>query len=536
MTRRTMKLSYKIPAALLGVAATFALVQPQIAVGLSPEEVGKIAQEITVRIDGQGRGSGAIVGKEGNTYTVLTNCHVIEEPGTYIIVTHRGSSYQVEANQEMCQPGGIDLAVLRFSSTRSYSVANLGDSSRIVVGRKVYASGWVGIDPVNPERGYRFQQGNITGIQPRAREGYTLVHTNQSRPGMSGGPILDEEGDVVGINGLGFQEPNTGEWEFFGIPINTYKSWQVAVLPPEERSTPPPDNPSEGSRNTPPPSPLPPRPNSDNQTAYYSPTNYVLADTLKGHSDVVYSVAISPDGQLLASGSDDNTIKIWNLGSGRLLRTLTGHSGDVNSVGQAWGPDGQLLASGSGDRTIKIWNLGSGRLLRTLTGHSRWVRSVAISPDGQLLASGSDDRTIKIWNLGSGRLLRTLTGHSHWVNSVAISPDGQLLASGSRDRTIKIWNLESGRLLRTFKGHSHWVNSVAISPYGQLLASGSYDRTIKIWNLESGRLLRTLTGHSDWVRSVAFSPDGQTIVSGGGCSLPECNKDYDIRIWRVQGQ
>jgi len=232
-----MKLSYKLPvvpelrrrAALLGVAATFALVQPQIAVGLSPEEVGKIAQEITVRIDGLGDGSGAIVGKEGDTYTVLTNCHVIEEPGTYIIVTHRGSSYQVEANQEMCQPGGIDLAVLRFTSTGSYPVANLGDSSQLVVGRKVYGSGWVGIDPVNPERGYRFQQSNITGIQPRAREGYTLVHTNQSRPGMSGGPILDEEGDVVGINGLGFQEPNTGEWEFFGIPINTYKSWQAAV-------------------------------------------------------------------------------------------------------------------------------------------------------------------------------------------------------------------------------------------------------------------------------------------------------------------
>jgi len=358
---------------------------------------------ITVRIDGPNNGSGAIVGKEGNTYTVLTNCHVIEEPGTYTIVTHTGSSYQVEANQEMCQPGGIDLAVLRFSSTRSYPVANLGDSSELVVGRKVYASGWVGIDPVNPERGYRFQQGNITGIQPRAREGYTLVHTNQSRPGMSGGPILDEEGDVVGINGLGLREPNTGEWGFFGIAINTYKSWEVAVGPPEERSTPPRDNPSrESNRNKPQPSPPPQPRNSDNQTAYYSPTNYVLAKTLTRHSSSVNSVAISPDGQLLASGSTDDTIKIWNLGSGRLVRTLKGHSSDVNSV--AISPDGQLLASGSWDNTIKIWNLGSGRLVRTLSGHSDPVRSVAFSPDGQTIASGGGcwecekpDYDIRIW-------------------------------------------------------------------------------------------------------------------------------------------
>ncbi|MGK7900273.1 MAG: trypsin-like peptidase domain-containing protein [Hormoscilla sp.] len=467
-----MKLSYKIPAALLGVAATMALVQPQIAVGLSSEEVGKIAQEITVRIDGPENGSGAIVGKGGDTYTVLTNCHVIETPGTYTIITHAGSRYRVNANQDMCQPGGIDLAVLRFTSTRRYRVASLGDSSQLVVGKKIYVSGWVRTIGPSNERGreYRFRDGNIASTESKTGEGYSLVHTSIIRPGMSGGPILDEQGNVVGINGLAIRDPYVGATEFFGIAINTYKSWEEAVLPAEERST----------------------PSGDNQTVYPSPTNYVLANTLTGHSRLVYSVAISPDGQLLASGSRDDTIKIWNLGSGRLLRTLT--------------------------------------------GHSDWVRSVAISPDGQLLASGSDDNTIKIWNLGSGRLLRTLTGHSSYVLSVAISPDGQLLASGSRDKTIKIWNLGSGRLLRTLTGHSDLVRSVAFSPDGQLLASGSDDKTIKIWNLGSGRLLRTLTGHSDQVWSAAFSPDGQTIVSGGGCGWNGCNKDYDIRIWRGQGR
>ena len=404
-----MKLSYKIPAALLGVAATFALVQPQIAVGLSSEEVGKIAQEITVRIDGPENGSGAIVGKRGDTYTVLTNCHVIEEPGTYTIITHGGSRYRVNANRDMCQPGGIDLAVLRFTSTRPYRVAKLGDSSQLVVGKKIYVSGWVGtIGPSDErEREYRFRDGSIASTESKTGEGYSLVHTSIIIPGMSGGPILDEQGDVVGINGLAIRSPLVGATEFFGIAINTYKSWEVAVLPPEERSTPPPNNPSrESSSNT--PSPPPQRPNSDNQTAYYSPTNYVLANTLKGHSDHVISVAISPDGQLLASGSDDNTIKIWNLPSGRLLRTLTGHSSDVISV--AISPDGQLLASGSSDNTIKIWNLGSGRLLRTLTGHSDDVYSVAFSPDGQTIASSAGcwsspchrDYNIRIWR-GQGQ-------------------------------------------------------------------------------------------------------------------------------------
>jgi len=360
-----MKLSYKIPAALLGVAATLALVQPQIAVGLSSEEVGKIAQEITVRIDGPENVSGAIVGKRGDTYTVLTNCHAIETPGTYTIITHAGRRYRVNANQDMCQPGGIDLAVLRFTSTRRYRVANLGDSSQLVVGRKIYVSGWVStIGPSNrKEREYRFRDGNIASTESKTGEGYSLVHTSIIRPGMSGGPILDEQGNVVGINGLAIRDPYVGASEFFGIPINSYKP------------------------------------------IYPSPTNYVLANTLKGHSDPVTNVALSPDGQLLASGSWDNTIKIWNLGSGRLLRTLTGHSDSVLSV--ALSPDGQLLASGSWDNTIKIWNLGSGRLLRTLTGHSDWINSVAISPNGQLLASGSRDDTME-----SGK--RQVTAYPHW--------------------------------------------------------------------------------------------------------------------------
>ncbi|MEA5619427.1 TonB family protein [Cronbergia sp. UHCC 0137] len=208
---------------------------------------------------------------------------------------------------------------------------------------------------------------------------------------------------------------------------------------------------------------------------------------------------------------------------GNLLQTLTGHSDWVSSV--AYSPDSQTLASGSGDNTIKLWNVKTGNLLQTLTGHSKLVYSVAYSPDGQTLASGSKDKTIKLWNVKTGNLLQTLTGHSSWVYSVSYSPDGQTLASGSKDKTIKLWNVKTGNLLQTLTGHSDQVRSVAYSPDGQTLASGSKDKTIKLWNVKTGNLLQTLTGHSELVWSVAYSPDGQTLASG--------SSDNTIKIWQV---
>ena len=208
--------------------------------------------------------------------------------------------------------------------------------------------------------------------------------------------------------------------------------------------------------------------------------NITLANTLTGHSDVVWSVALSPDGQTLVSSSGDQTIKLWNLQTGKLLRTLSGHSGTVWSI--AISSDGQTLASGSSDNTIKIWKLGTGELLQTLFGHTDRVISVTLSPDGKLLASGSVDKTIKIWNLSSRKLKSTLSGHSDWVNSIAISPDGQTLASGIGD-TIKIWDLNTGSLLHRLPRHSSGVSSVCFSANGKRLVSGSGDKTIKIWRL-----------------------------------------------------
>ncbi|MTJ10276.1 serine/threonine-protein kinase [Anabaena sp. UHCC 0204] len=253
-------------------------------------------------------------------------------------------------------------------------------------------------------------------------------------------------------------------------------------------------------------------------------TSAILVNTLTGHFDGVNSLAISPDGKILVSGSGDKKIKIWNLPTGKLKSTLTGHKTSISYL--AVTPDARTLVSASWDDTIKIWNLQTGKLKSTLTGHSNGVYSLAISPDGKILVSGSGDKKIKIWNLQTGKLKSTLTGHSNWVSSLAISPDGKILVSGSYDKTIKIWNLLTGKLKSTLTGHSNWVHSLAISPDGKTLVTGSADNTIKIWNLQTGKLKFTLTGHSGWVRFVTISPDGKTLVSGSW--------DDTIKIWNLQ--
>ena len=195
----------------------------------------------------------------------------------------------------------------------------------------------------------------------------------------------------------------------------------------------------------------------------------------------ISSLAFAPDGRLLASGSLDKTIRLWDVATGQLVRTLEGHTNSVWSV--AFSPDGRLLASAAEDQTIRLWDVQTGQLLRILEGHTEEIWDVAFSPDGRLLASGSLDNTIRLWDAASGQLVRTLEGHTNSVRSVAFSPDGRLLASGSDDSTVRLWDVQTGRLLRTLEGHTTRVNIVAFAPDGRLLASGSVDGTIRLWGV-----------------------------------------------------
>ncbi|KAL2886900.1 Vegetative incompatibility protein HET-E-1 [Ceratocystis lukuohia] len=259
----------------------------------------------------------------------------------------------------------------------------------------------------------------------------------------------------------------------------------------------------------------------DKTVKIWDATSGACVQTLEGHAKVVTSVTFSNDGQRLASGSWDNTVKIWDATSGACLQTLEGHAGGVKSV--IFSNDGQRLASGSGDETVKIWDATSGVCVQTLEGHAHLVASVTFSNDGQRLASGSWDNTVKIWDATSGVCLQTLEGHADEVTSVTFSNDGQRLASGSWDNTVKIWDATSGACLQTLEGHHSKVTSVTFSNNGQRLASGSYDDTVKIWDVTSGVCLQTLEGHANVVTSVTFSNDGQRLASGSW--------DNTVKIW-----
>ena len=237
----------------------------------------------------------------------------------------------------------------------------------------------------------------------------------------------------------------------------------------------------------------------------------------------VRAVAISPNGLMLATGSYDNVVRVYRLPAALIERELTGHTDRIHSV--AFSSDGQRLASASEDNTIRIWDVLSGQLLLTISSDVQGVRGIAFSPDGQLLAAGASDRAIRLWRVSDGTLLRTLNGHTDWVRTVAFSPDGQLLASGSFDKTARLWRVADGELLQTLTGHTASVLSVAFSPDGRILSSGSVDKTIRLWRVSDGSLLKVLSGHTNFVFSVAFSPDGQTLASGSA--------DNTARVWDV---
>jgi len=245
--------------------------------------------------------------------------------------------------------------------------------------------------------------------------------------------------------------------------------------------------------------------------------------TFKGHSKPVNSVFFSVDGRYIVTGSWDKTAKLWEVSTGREIRTLKGHSGNVTSV--SFSADGRYIVTGSSDTTAKLWEVSTGREIRTFKGHSENVYSVSFSSDGRYIVTGSMDKTAKLWEISTGREIRTFKGHFGFVTSVSFSADGRYIVTGSWDSTAKLWEVSTGREIRTFKGNSGWVTSVSFSTDSRNIVTGSFDDTAKLWEVSSGREIGTFKGHSGDVTSVSFSADGRYIVTG--------SRDNTAKLWKV---
>ncbi|KAI4519739.1 WD40 repeat-like protein [Schizophyllum commune Loenen D] len=252
-------------------------------------------------------------------------------------------------------------------------------------------------------------------------------------------------------------------------------------------------------------------------------------DTAVEHTSAITSISCSSDGKYIVSGSQDKTVQLWDAQMGYPVgEPMMGHDAVVNCV--SFSPDNTRVASASNDMTVRVWDVQARLPVSVeLCGHVSSVYCVAFSPDGTCLVSGSADRTLRIWDLATGKQLGdALHGHEERVRSVSFSSDGFSIASGSDDGTVRLWDartqLQRGDAL---KGHVHWVWSVAFSHDGACLVSASSDQKIRLWDAYTGKQMgEPLTGHTDWVRFVSLSPDGKYAVSG--------SDDRTVRVWNVQ--
>lgn len=269
----------------------------------------------------------------------------------------------------------------------------------------------------------------------------------------------------------------------------------------------------------------------ENEEGYYDEEEFeeeqeeIIGEELKkfsGHSDFIYALDFTHNGKHFISGSNDASVKLWDIETGKEIRTFNGHSYFVCSAQIS--PDDKYMLTGSGDQKIKLWNINTGEELKIFTGHTSSVFSVCFSPDGKYILSGSFDQTMKLWDIKTGKEIKSFDVLSA-VSYVTFTPDGKYALTGAFDNSIKLWNIKTGEIIKTFNGHSDIVIMTKISKNGKYIVSCAKDKMIILWDIKTGKMIKSFTGHSDVVTAACFSPDSKYILSGSW--------DGTIKLWDI---
>ncbi len=260
---------------------------------------------------------------------------------------------------------------------------------------------------------------------------------------------------------------------------------------------------------------------SHNTTILAQASSWICLKTLEGHARAVSSVSFSPGLKYIATGSQDNTVKIWDAKNCAYIRTLRKHTDDVTCV--LFSPNEKFVVSGSRDRTIRMHDAFRGTFFWTLTGHTDAISNIVYSHNGDYMMSCSEDKTIRIWDTGYRVCTKILNQYDSCYNSVAVSPAGDIIASGTDEGIIRLWDFETGKCINSIESGSASVLSISFSPGGGYLASGHPEGSVKIWDIKTGTVTRELREHRNEVNSVEYSPCGRLIASG--------SQDRQVRIW-----
>ncbi|KAE9550855.1 hypothetical protein FO519_005936 [Halicephalobus sp. NKZ332] len=290
------------------------------------------------------------------------------------------------------------------------------------------------------------------------------------------------------------------------------------------------ENPAQKSENTAPESQPEPSQSTEGKFGTFTPPNYACKVTISGHTKAISCLKFSPDGKVLATGSADKTVRIWNPTDGKIDKVIGGHKLGISDL--SWTSDSRFIGTCSDDKTLKLFDISAGRCTRTLRGHSNYVFCCSFNPQGSIIVSGSFDETVKLWDVRTGSCIKTLPAHADPVSAVGFNRDGTLICSSSYDGLVRIWDTASGQCLKTLVEEDNPpVSFVRFSPNGKYILSATLDSQLKLWDFNKGKSLKAYTGHKNekYCIFANFSvTGGKWIVSG--------SEDKKIYVWNLQNR